>query len=87
MIVGLNFNQKPVIVGLNINKIDELRISIKVEHISYTMGTCALPDICTLVLRLVCISTRVCGTLLERVDKVVCNLESQGQWEQALPTN
>ena len=27
MIVGLNFNQKSVIVGLNINKIDELKLS------------------------------------------------------------
>jgi len=41
-----------MIVGLNIYKIDELRLleCTKVEHISYTMGTCALPDVYTLAL-------------------------------------
>jgi len=46
--VRLNFNQKSVIVGLNINKIDESRLSWK--HVSYIMGTCALPDTYTLAI-------------------------------------
>ena len=39
--MGLNFNQKSVIAGLNIINIE----CTKVEHISYTTGTCTLPDI------------------------------------------
>ena len=50
--VGLNFNQKSVIVGLNMIKFNYGFLECtKVEHISYTTCTCALPDIYTLALR------------------------------------